>query len=84
MEIKSCPFCGFEDVELDEVDIGCFCVCCPSCSTIGPLSKVSIEDAIKHWNNRSDIDGKRYRWLRDTKRIPPDTHDVMEKALEAG
>lgn len=48
--IHTCPFCGHDDVELDEVDLRCFAVCCPECEAIGPISRENIEDAIGKWN----------------------------------
>ena len=40
-KVLACPFCGFDDVQLDEVDMGCFAVCCPECECIGPVSRMS-------------------------------------------
>jgi Lar family restriction alleviation protein len=51
-EIQPCPFCGHEDVEIDEVDHNCFAVCCPECETIGPIKRTTVEEAITAWNNR--------------------------------
>ena len=48
--IHACPFCGHDDVELDEVDVKCYAVCCPECEAIGPISRENIEDAIGKWN----------------------------------
>lgn len=49
-KILPCPFCGFDDVELCEVDLGCFAVDCPDCECIGPISRDSMGVAIAEWN----------------------------------
>ena len=47
--INSCPFCGAEDVEIDEVRPGEYAVDCPECECIGPI-KPEVMSAIKAWN----------------------------------
>lgn len=51
--ILPCPFCAFDDVEIDEIDMGIYAVCCPECETIGPSGK-SVPLAIDHWNKRPE------------------------------
>lgn len=51
--IKNCPFCNWHDVEIDEIDMGRFSVCCPECETIGPVAN-DINAAIRSWNNRTE------------------------------
>lgn len=53
IHIAACPFCGFDDVEIDEVRIGEFAVDCPKCEAIGPI-KPSEMEAISYWNDRRD------------------------------
>ena len=48
--VKPCPFCAYEDGEIDEVDIGTFAVICPECQCNGPTSDESTEAAIDAWN----------------------------------
>lgn len=56
--VNPCPFCGNEEVEIDEVDRLCFAVCCPECECIGPICKTGIHEeadqrlreAIEAWN----------------------------------
>lgn len=50
LKVLACPFCGYDDVELDEIDRECFAVCCPECECIGPVSRLNIEEAIELWN----------------------------------
>ena len=52
IKIKACPFCGWHDAEIDEINMGCFAVVCPDCEAIGPVSRISLEDAIGEWNKR--------------------------------
>lgn len=47
--INSCPFCGHEDVEIDEVTVGEFAICCPECRAIGPNCG-DVMSAIADWN----------------------------------
>ena len=51
--IKNCPFCNWDNVEIDEIAIGQFAVCCHECKTIGPVAN-DINDSIKRWNERFD------------------------------
>lgn len=50
IEVKSCPFCAHDDVQIDEVDMGCFAVICPECECMGPVSRESLAAAIALWN----------------------------------
>ena len=52
--INPCPFCGHDDVEVDEIEIGIIAICCPECLTIGPHQDgaQSVELAIEKWNRR--------------------------------
>ena len=47
--INPCPFCGHDDVEIDEVDLHRFAVTCPECECIGPVFG-AVMDAINAWN----------------------------------
>ncbi len=49
--ILPCPFCGHDDVEIEEVSISEFAVCCPECSCIGPVCDTVME-AISYWSDR--------------------------------
>lgn len=49
VEIKNCPFCGHEDVEIDEISPSEFAVTCQECSAIGPASG-DVMGAISAWN----------------------------------
>ena len=51
--ITPCPFCGHDDVEIDEVAIGEFAVDCPECRAIGPIFP-AVMDAIRAWNGSID------------------------------
>lgn len=46
-----CPFCGHEDVEIDEVTTQEFAVDCPECRCIGPI-RDTVMEAISFWNDR--------------------------------
>ena len=52
--IDPCPFCGHDDVEVDEIEIGIIAICCPECLAIGPHQDgaQSVELAIEKWNRR--------------------------------
>jgi len=52
--INPCPFCGHDDVEVDEIEIGIIAICCPECLAIGPHQDgaQSVELAIEKWNRR--------------------------------
>lgn len=65
--INSCPFCDYEDVEIDEVDMGCYAVCCPECECIGPVSRQSVEEAISKWNASHDKSLKMDRLVREAR-----------------
>jgi Lar family restriction alleviation protein len=52
--VLPCPFCGYHDVEIDEIDMGICAVLCPECQTIGPHEDTpTAEAAISAWNRRS-------------------------------
>ena len=53
--IAPCPFCGYDDVEIDEVDVLRIAVNCPECECIGPVSRIGVEEAIDAWNNAHKI-----------------------------
>ncbi len=52
--IDPCPFCGHDDIEVDEIEIGIIAICCPECMAIGPHQDgmQSVEMAIEKWNRR--------------------------------
>jgi len=52
--IDPCPFCGHDDIEVDEIEIGIIAICCPECMCIGPHQdgSQSVELAIEKWNRR--------------------------------
>lgn len=71
--VMPCPFCGHDDVEIDEVDRGCFAVCCPECEAMGPVSRICVENAIEGWNRPHDRDFKLERLVieaRDMGTVP--------------
>lgn len=47
--ISPCPFCGHEDVEIDEVGASEYAIDCPECRCIGPICGTVME-AINFWN----------------------------------
>jgi hypothetical protein len=47
--IKDCPFCGHDDVEIDETGPSEFSVTCPECRCIGPITG-DVISAITTWN----------------------------------
>lgn len=49
--ILPCPFCGHEDVEINEIGVGEFAVDCPECQAIGPITD-DIMSAIHDFNRR--------------------------------
>ncbi|MCK6384450.1 MAG: Lar family restriction alleviation protein [Rhodocyclaceae bacterium] len=51
-EISVCPFCGFDDLQIDETDPMMFSIICPDCGCIGPPAGI-ITDAIERWNERA-------------------------------
>ena len=52
--IDPCPFCGYADIEVDEIELGIIAICCPECMAIGPHQdgSQSVELAIQKWNRR--------------------------------
>ena len=54
--IKPCPFCGYDDVEIDVIDVGIVAICCPECMTIGPHQDGQRwTQAIEAWNRRAPV-----------------------------
>ena len=49
--INLCPFCGHDDVEIDEVGVTEYAVTCPECRCIGPICGTVME-SISYWNDR--------------------------------
>jgi Lar family restriction alleviation protein len=52
MVIENCPFCGHDDVVIDEVETHEYSVCCPECGCVGPIDTGSPQGAINLWNVR--------------------------------
>ena len=52
--ILPCPFCGNDDVVVDEVKPNVIAITCEECQVIGPHADLdqSLEVAIKRWNER--------------------------------
>jgi Lar family restriction alleviation protein len=51
--LKSCPFCGSEDLELDNlVDADDFYVSCRKCQ-VQQIANYTKEEAARRWNTRS-------------------------------
>lgn len=46
---KPCPFCGHDDIEINEIEPGRCAIDCPECECIGPFSD-SVKGAIEAWN----------------------------------
>lgn len=65
--IMPCPFCDFADVQIDEVYANGYAICCPECEAIGPISRVSIENAIDLWNRPHECDFKMDRLVQEAK-----------------
>lgn len=55
--VNDCPFCGHADVEIDEVELGRFAVCCPECECIGPVGS-DVMTSIRAWNERRPAPAK--------------------------
>lgn len=72
--IAPCPFCGFDDVEIDEVGTSEFAIDCPECRAIGPIVG-SVIEAINLWNVRAP------ERLRNIKSEP---RDFLSQALNEG
>ena len=51
--VNDCPFCGWHDVEIDEIEPGRYAVDCPECECIGPFADTQL-GAIDAWNLGSD------------------------------
>ena len=49
IHVHNCPFCGYHDVEIDEVGPGEIAVVCGDCQCIGPVAG-DVAGAIKLWN----------------------------------
>lgn len=69
-EISNCPFCGHEDVELDEIEPGRYAVTCPECECIGPFSELglehaaAVESAIYKFNRRFARADQKIEWMQ--------------------
>ena len=52
--IAICPFCGNNDVIVDEVKPNVIAICCDNCQVIGPHHDTDqpLEVAIQRWNER--------------------------------
>ena len=52
--ILPCPFCGNDDVLVDEVKPNVIAITCEECQVIGPHADLdqSLEVAISRWNER--------------------------------
>jgi Lar family restriction alleviation protein len=52
--ILPCPFCGNDDVVVDEVKPNVISITCEECQVIGPHADLdqSLEVAIQRWNER--------------------------------
>ena len=52
--ILPCPFCGNDDVVVDEVKPNVIAITCEECQVIGPHADLdqSLEIAIARWNER--------------------------------
>ena len=52
--ILPCPFCGNDDVVVDEVKPNVIAITCEECQVIGPHADLdqSLEVAISRWNER--------------------------------
>lgn len=65
-ELKSCPFCGSENVSLSTVVAGELCVVCGTCEAGGPEAHKS--EAVRLWNaaprTGADSDAERQREKR--------------------
>lgn len=48
--VLPCPFCAHDDVEIDEIELRCYAVCCPECGCIGPVTRTNTDGAITAWN----------------------------------
>jgi Lar family restriction alleviation protein len=69
----TCPFCGHDDPELDEIDLRCYAVICPDCGAQGPIVKgLPGEDPIENqheaaaaWNRRVARPDQQIEWRQD-------------------
>ena len=52
--ILPCPFCGNDDVVVDEVKPNVIAITCDECQVIGPHADLdqSVEVSIQRWNER--------------------------------
>ncbi len=67
MKMKPCPFCGGEDLYLDDMILGdhnYYFIVCRDCSTEGPMCETTApkwndpaEMAKKAWNRRIKVQG---------------------------
>jgi hypothetical protein len=52
---RHCPFCGCDSLELEEVEICTWAVCCPSCHAVGPHDAAQDElAALRRWNRSTE------------------------------
>ena len=50
IHVEPCPFCGSENIEIDEAGIA-YVVFCVACEAQGPVAS-EIKDAVEKWNER--------------------------------
>jgi Lar family restriction alleviation protein len=52
--IKPCPFCGNDELDVEDIEMGIFAVVCVVCNTIGPHQdgEQSTDEAVGKWNER--------------------------------
>jgi disulfide bond formation protein DsbB len=57
LELKPCPFCGSEDLDIFGATVTCRnCGAC-ACSTIrNHLAKEKLDDVVEKWNKRASIE----------------------------
>lgn len=55
LTINNCPFCGHNDVEIDEVAVTEYAVTCPECRAIGPICG-DIMESISAWNKAGRLE----------------------------
>lgn len=51
--IHPCPFCGYDDVSITEVEPGRIAIDCDNCQCIGPFAD-TVEEASALWNKPTD------------------------------
>ena len=55
-ELKPCPFCGSDELWVDEIGGAYACVTCANCGCDGP-GGMNTEEAYALWNRRAGEDG---------------------------